>query len=99
MCLAVPGKIIEINDQGSGSGSGPLGTVDFQGSRVEVGLQLTPGVKEGDWVLVHAGFALQILDEGEAREIWEYLEMAEIDQMPAELRRAETESEDRPEKS
>jgi len=40
----------------------------------------------GDWVLVHAGFALTVIDEAEARETWEYLDMAGLGQMPAELR-------------
>jgi hydrogenase expression/formation protein HypC len=78
MCLAVPGKIISIKPVDEGQGPAELGVVDFQGSRIEIGLQLTPDAKEGDWVLVHAGFALEILDEKEARETWEYLQMAEI---------------------
>ena len=86
MCLAVPGKVLSINPAGDDVFSGPVGTVDFQGSRVEVSLQMTPAAKEGDWVLVHAGFALEVLDEKEAREMWEYLEMAEVDTMPDELR-------------
>ena len=72
MCLAVPGKIIEIRDA-QGQAVGALGTVDFQGSTLEVGLAFVPEAKVGDWVLVHAGFALNVLDEQEAAETWKYL--------------------------
>ena len=65
MCLAVPGKIIEQ--------SGEEATVDLQGNRLKVSTALTPEVVVGDWVLVHAGFAITQLDEAEARETWEYL--------------------------
>lgn len=84
MCLAVPGKIIEVRE-----GDGPVsrvGTVDFQGTRVEVGLSFTPQASVGDWVLVHAGFALNVLDEAEAAETWKYLQEAElVDEIPGEL--------------
>ena len=65
MCLAVPGKIIEQ--------SGEEATVDLQGNRLKVSTALTPEAVVGDWVLVHAGFAITQLDEAEARETWEYL--------------------------
>ncbi len=71
MCLAVPGKIITVRD-----GDDPtekVGTVDFQGSRLDVSLALTPEAGEGDWVLVHAGFAINTLDEADAMETWKYL--------------------------
>ena len=76
MCLAVPGRVIAVE-----AGDGPirrLGTVDFQGSRVEVSLAMTPEAAVGDWVLVHAGFAISRLDEADARETWEYLREADI---------------------
>jgi hydrogenase expression/formation protein HypC len=76
MCLAVPGKIIEIKENPTGEAVGAAGKVDFQGSQVEVGLAFVPEAKVGDWVLVHAGFALNTLDEEEARETWKYLEEA-----------------------
>jgi hydrogenase expression/formation protein HypC len=94
MCLAVPGRIVSIESGRDDPFSGPLATVDFQGSRVEVSLQLTPTAVQGDWVLVHAGFALQILDAEEAREMWEYLEMAEmVGEMPPELKSLKSETE------
>jgi len=52
-----------------------------------VSLAMTPQAGAGDWVLVHAGFALTVLDEAEARETWEYLSLAGAGETPAELRR------------
>ena len=66
MCLAVPGKII--------TKEGETGTVELGGVKRTVGLQLVPESKPGDWVLLHAGFALQIVDEEEARITLELLE-------------------------
>jgi hydrogenase expression/formation protein HypC len=86
MCLAVPGKIVTIRDPDDPASPGALGTVDFQGSRLEVSLAFTPEAQPGDWVLVHAGFALNVLDEAEARETWQYLQEANLAEMPDELR-------------
>ncbi len=84
MCLAVPGKIIEIRTPEPGA-TGHLGVVDFQGTRVEVGLAFVPEARLGDWVLVHAGFALNTLDEQDAMETWRYLKEANlVDELPAE---------------
>ncbi len=63
MCLAVPGKIIAI------LGSEPLsrtGQIDFSGIKKEVSLAYLPEAKINDYVIVHAGFALSIIDEQEA---------------------------------
>ena len=65
MCLAVPGRIIEMRDAAA--------LVDFQGNRLEVSTVLTPEAGTGDWVLVHAGFAITRLDEETARQTWSYL--------------------------
>lgn len=73
MCLAVPGKIVALSEKQGGFVSG---TVDFQGSRLEVSLALVPDAKVGDWVLVHAGFAISQLEEAEAQETWDYLKEA-----------------------
>jgi hydrogenase expression/formation protein HypC len=79
MCLAVPGKVIEI------SGEDPLsmiGKVDFGGVRKEVGLAYVPDVRLGDYVIVHVGFALSIVDPAEAKKIFEYLkEMNELNEL------------------
>jgi hydrogenase expression/formation protein HypC len=64
MCLAVPGVVLEIegDEQAFRHAS-----VDFAGVRREVSLAFTPEVKQGDYVLVHAGFALTVIDAEEAR--------------------------------
>lgn len=69
MCLAVPGRVVELQ--------GRAGKVDFQGIVREVQLDLVPGTQVGDWVLVHAGFAIQRVDETEARETLALLEQIE----------------------
>ncbi|MCK4658309.1 MAG: HypC/HybG/HupF family hydrogenase formation chaperone [Phycisphaerae bacterium] len=71
MCLAVPGQIVERR--------GDLGRVDFQGNKLDISLTLTPEAGPGDWVLVHAGFAIGELEESEARETWSYLRQAGIE--------------------
>jgi len=75
MCLAVPGKILSVSDAQEGP-LGPTALVDFQGSRIEVSLAMTPEAKPGDWLLVHAGFAITLLDEAEALATWETLRIA-----------------------
>ena len=65
MCLAVPGKIMSI------SGEGPyrrIGKVSFAGVVKDVNLSCVPEAKVGEYVIVHAGMALNVLDEEEARE-------------------------------
>ena len=74
MCVAAPGKIVSVHDASGDQVVGSVGTVDFQGSQLEVSLALVPEASAGDWVLVHAGFALQVLDEAQARETWDYIE-------------------------
>jgi hydrogenase expression/formation protein HypC len=72
MCLAVPGKIVEIME-----GDEPAfrrGKVDFAGVRKEVSLAFTPEAALGDYVLVHVGFALNVVDEEEAHKIFESLD-------------------------
>lgn len=73
MCLAVPGRIVSLVQEKDGF---PAGEVDFQGSRVEACFALVPHAQIGEWVLVHAGFAIALLNEEEARETWSYLEEA-----------------------
>jgi hydrogenase expression/formation protein HypC len=58
MCLAIPMKILERRDQ--------TGTVEFGGARKEIMLTLTPEARVGEYVIVHAGYALEVLDEQEA---------------------------------
>lgn len=79
MCLAVPGKLISIDD---GLPLMRTGKVNFGGILKEVNLAYVPEAKLGDYVLVHVGFALSIVDEGEAQQVFEYLrqmdELAEL---------------------
>ncbi len=64
MCLGIPGKILEINDQMGIK----MGRVDFGGAIRDVCLQAIPDAKIGDYTIVHAGFGLNILSEEEAME-------------------------------
>ena len=82
MCLALPGQIIDVIKHSDDPIHGRVATVDFQGTRVEASLAMTPQANEGDWVLVHAGFAITVLDEAEARETFESLELALGDDPP-----------------
>ncbi len=74
MCLAIPGKVIDINQ-----GSQPImGTVDFAGIRKEICLEWLPEAQPGDYVIVHVGFAISKVDEQEALETLKMLkEMGE----------------------
>jgi len=60
MCLAIPAKIIKIDDN--------MGTIDMEGTQREVSLLLLEDAKIGDYVIVHAGFAIHKIDEAEAKE-------------------------------
>ena len=64
MCLAVPGKILEIKKVENKN----VGLVDFNGVKKDVPLSLVPNAKIGDNVLVHAGFAIEIIDDKEAKK-------------------------------
>lgn len=59
MCLAFPAKIISIKDS--------LATVEKSGVKRDASLMLLPDAKVGDFVLIHAGFAMQIVDEQEVK--------------------------------
>ena len=61
MCLAVPAKITSRDESGQG-------TADLMGSEVKVNLCLVPQAKRGDWVIIHAGFAISVMNAKEARE-------------------------------
>lgn len=78
MCLAVPGKILSIR------GEPPLkivGCVDFGGIAREVSLAYVPEAKVGNYVIVHVGFALSVVDEEEAARTLAYFkELGEIEE-------------------
>jgi len=67
MCLAVPAKLVECSDDQSA-------VADLHGNRVEISTMLIPEAAVGDWVLIHAGFAIQLLDEQEAQATFAVLE-------------------------
>ena len=69
MCLAIPGRVISIEDSLRKSDEEPLmGKVDFGGIMKSVCLDLVPDVKLGEFVIVHVGFAISKMDEAEANE-------------------------------
>ncbi len=61
MCLGIPAEVIEIDDSSQGK-------VDYLGTKVRTDFSLLDEVKLGDWVIVHAGFAITKLNEEEAQE-------------------------------
>lgn len=70
MCLAIPGRVLSI------SGDDPLmrvGQVDFGGIVKEINLAFVPEAAIGDYVLVHVGFAISIINEAEATRVFDYL--------------------------
>lgn len=77
MCLAVPGRVVEI----SGEGELRMGRVDFSGVTRQACLAYVPEVKVGDYVLVHVGFALSRIDEQVAHETLQALrQLGELDE-------------------
>ncbi len=82
MCLAIPGQIL------STTGDDPLlrmGRVSFGGIVKEISLAYTPEANVGDYVIVHVGFALSVVDEREAHRVFEYLrEIGELGELKAE---------------
>ena len=72
MCLAVPGKLIEI--VGGNDPAFRVGKVDFGGIRKEINLAYVPEAEIGKYVLVHVGFAISVIDEAEAQRVFQYLE-------------------------
>ena len=73
MCLAVPAQLIAVNDA--------IGTVELTGATRDCSFLLVPDAKVGDWLLVHAGFAVQIVDEEEAQKTLEaFKELEELEE-------------------
>jgi hydrogenase expression/formation protein HypC len=83
MCLAVPGKILDV------TGGDPYlrtGRVSFGGIVKQVSLACVPEAKVNDYVLVHVGMALSVVDDQEAAETFSYLEqMGEIEELAAPI--------------
>lgn len=85
MCLAIPSQVAEKLPNS-------MANVDIMGVQRVVSLDLTPEAEVGDWVLVHAGFAIQIIDEETANETIELLKtLPFFDDDPAPLIAAEGE--------
>jgi hydrogenase expression/formation protein HypC len=81
MCLAIPGKLIEIVESPDGV---RMGKANFGGIVKQVCLEYTPEANTGDYVLVHVGFALSLVDEAEAARTYQALkdmeQLSELDE-------------------
>jgi hydrogenase expression/formation protein HypC len=78
MCLAVPGKILSIQ----GEDFARTARVSFGGIVKDVSLAYVPEAREGEYVIVHVGFAISVVDEAEALQTFEYLRrMGELDEL------------------
>jgi hydrogenase expression/formation protein HypC len=73
MCLAIPGKVIDIDIRHHPV----MGNVSFGGIQKRVCLEWVPGVNVGDYVVVHVGFAISAMDEGEALKTLKLIEEME----------------------
>jgi hydrogenase expression/formation protein HypC len=83
MCLAIPGQVVAVVDEDL-----QLATVEVAGVRRTINVGLFDGVEVGDWVLVHVGFAISVIDEDEAAATLALLEEmgAEFEQELDELK-------------
>ncbi len=80
MCLAIPGKILSISNQLDETFR--VGKVSFGGITKEVNLCMVPEAKIDDYVLVHVGVAISIIDEAEAQITFDYLkQIGEVDEL------------------
>ncbi len=66
MCLGIPAKVIQIEES-------KIGKVDYLGTKIKTNLTLLEDAHVGDWVIVHAGFAISKLNEEEAKETFSLL--------------------------
>ena len=74
MCLGIPGKVMQIEQNEAGL---TMGKVNFGGIAKDVCLAYVPDVQVGDYVIVHVGFALNKIDEQEAQEVFQMLQQIE----------------------
>jgi hydrogenase expression/formation protein HypC len=78
MCLGIPGKVVETYREDDLL----MGKVDFGGVSKRVCLEHVPEARPDDYVLVHVGFALSLIDEAEARQVFTFLErMNQLDEL------------------
>jgi len=81
MCLGIPGKVVEIYQEHDLL----MGKIDFGGVFKRVCLECTPLVQPGEYVIVHVGFSLQVIDEIEAVQVFAFLrEMQELQELEVE---------------
>lgn len=66
MCLGIPVKVIEVENP-------DIGKVDYKGTKLKASFTLIPDIQVGDWVILHAGFAISKLNEEEAQETLQLL--------------------------
>lgn len=80
MCLAIPGKIIAMED--TIESVFQIGKVSFSGITKKINLSLVPEAKIGDYVLVHVGVAVSVVDEVEAKRTMDFLQgTGELDEL------------------
>lgn len=83
MCLAIPGKVLSISTQLDDTFR--QGKVSFGGIMKEINLCMVPEANIGDYVLVHVGVAISVIDEEEARTTFEYLkQIGEVEELEAD---------------
>ncbi|WP_345325172.1 HypC/HybG/HupF family hydrogenase formation chaperone [Novipirellula rosea] len=81
MCLGIPGKVVATFIEHDVL----MGKVDFGGIFKQVCLNLTPDAEVGKYVIVHVGFALQVIDEAEAEKVFEFLkQMDDLQELAAD---------------
>ncbi|HCW76891.1 MAG TPA: hydrogenase expression protein [Candidatus Marinimicrobia bacterium] len=74
MCLGIPGKVVEIFEEGGLK----MGHIDYGGTQNKACLEYVPEIEIGQYTIIHAGFAISIIDEMEAQQSWDaWREMAE----------------------
>lgn len=84
MCLAIPGKVKSIEEKFNGMVR--MAKVSFGGIIKEASLEMVPHAKIDDYVLVHVGVAISVVDEEEAQQTFKYLEEAgELDELNTDL--------------
>ena len=89
MCLAIPGKVISI--EGQLDEVFRTGKVSFEGITKEVNLSMVPEANVGDYVLVHVGTAISVVDEEEARKTFQYIrEAGDLADLDSDLSKNET---------
>lgn len=80
MCLGIPGKVLTVEEDGELR----MARVEFGGIVKEACLAYVPEAHAGDYVIVHAGFAISRVDEEQARQVFAYLEEIEERAYPSE---------------